>query len=205
MPTTRTRCRACKSYFQSERSRLRWCPFCSATITRETDRLTTLLESVQDSPPEMQKEAISEMWDALTCKDLIRRGKECGWRGNGQRYIPKDALRMKTCIEGWVITAHCHFMRHIFWNRFLPSYRFWPRPETEREVSLTQWEAEQPDWKEVAFVRKLKGGEKVIRASSGTIKDYSQRLPEGNLKRGFRRLYRSRSQSSRRRPFGVIR
>jgi hypothetical protein len=36
-------------------------------------------------------------------------------------------------LPGWVEAMHCHFMRHVFWNSFPYTRRFFPQRFTEQE------------------------------------------------------------------------
>ena len=104
----RHRCQACRQPFFSKRGRDRFCDSCRRIIATRTDELETIAKNAG-------QRAVLE---ALECSD-------CGWVGfNSNRATPQNSPVLLEYLPAWAAKAHCHFMHHVFFNRFRPCRRF---------------------------------------------------------------------------------
>ncbi len=126
-------CRACKEVFRSERQRDRYCRSCRAIIDRKGAELTNQLKSTLNLSAEEQRKALESIEEKLTCDYRISPTAKCGWHSNAGRYIPTDTELILKRLPAWVARDHCHYMRHVFWNRFPYSPRFFPHFSSDSE------------------------------------------------------------------------
>lgn len=120
-------CKACRDVFRSKKPRDRYCRSCRAIIDNTTAELIDALKSVLSLSPEAQRKALQVVEERLTCTYPVTPTAHCGWYANTGRHAPyHDARRILERLPAWVARAHCHFMRHVFWNRFSYSPRFFP-------------------------------------------------------------------------------
>lgn len=57
----------------------------------------------------------------------------CGWRANQGRIEPQSNVLVIEYLPRWVEKAHCHHMRHVHWNRFPYSKKFFPFVASKEE------------------------------------------------------------------------
>jgi hypothetical protein len=109
----------------------------------------------------------------------------CLWEGNEGRLHPKTIEGIREYLLGWIVAAHCHWMHHIFWNRFPRSLRFareehWDRQqESERAMQfLKEYVKKHPPVIEVVCVAQVEvpieqdGGIKTVEGPLNSARAY---------------------------------
>ena len=99
----RNHCRACRDPFFSTKGRDAYCDSCRRIIGTRTKELQEKLWG----------DGTRAVLEALECSD-------CRWEG----FNRNRALRNPSeYLPNWAAKAHCHFTRHVFYNRFSLSKR----------------------------------------------------------------------------------
>ncbi len=108
-------CKACRSPFHSFQKRDSLCGSCRRIIARWIERL-------ENEVCGMEIEAAKQrVFSDLACQDCSHHR----WSGRKTDAPTMEVLLQK--LPKWVELAHCHFMRHVFFNRFPYSRQFFPR------------------------------------------------------------------------------
>lgn len=110
-------CKACRSFFRSNRARDPYCPSCRSIMDEARERLEAILSAAIDATEEKQRQARFQVEEELKCP-------VCGWIQNEGRIVPENLRLALGYLPGWIRRAHCHFFRHAFWNRFPYNRRF---------------------------------------------------------------------------------
>jgi hypothetical protein len=126
-------CRACRGFFRSKTQREQYCPSCRGIIDISVKDLTAILQSAAKGSIEQSRSAITAVHKALACTFPTGPVTRCGWRANQGRSEPQNIAMVIEYLRSWVARAHCHHMRHIFWNRFPYSKRFFPCVASQEE------------------------------------------------------------------------
>lgn len=100
--------------FRSENARDAYCQSCLSNISNTVYELEAIRGRSLANEITKRK-AYAEIEQKLTCPI-------CGWSGNEGRSVPKDPEDAD--LKSWATQDHCHYMRHVFWNRFGYSPRF---------------------------------------------------------------------------------
>jgi hypothetical protein len=130
-------CKACRDGFRSKKQRDPYCRSCRGIIDVKVKELTGVLRSALNRPAEDQDKARIVLEQELTCTFPISSRMNCEWRANQGRNETESISLLIDYLPGWITKAHCHHMKHVFWNRFPHSRRFFPRlksPEQEKEL-----------------------------------------------------------------------
>jgi hypothetical protein len=130
-------CKACRDGFHSKKQRDPYCRSCLGIIDLKVKELIGVLRSALNGSVEDQMKARNRITEELICTFPISSKMNCDWIANAGRNEPKDISLLVGYIPGWIAKAHCHHMKHVFWNRFPYSRRFFPRltsPEQEKEL-----------------------------------------------------------------------
>lgn len=117
-------CRACRDLFYSHQARESLCGSCRLIVE---DRVKALEAIVTGSSDVAQ--AFARVKAELKCSD-------CQQRWPGRKRPPKTIEQLRAALPAWALADHCHFMRHVFFNRFPYSKRFFPPlpPKQAREI-----------------------------------------------------------------------
>lgn len=121
-------CKACKSFFRSNKERDPYCGSCRSTMGAKRKQLELIIRSAFDAPEREQMQARQRVEEEVACHE-----PSCGWQGNQGRDEPPDLGCLLDRLHAWVTAAHLHSMRHSFWNRFPYSPRFTPNLTPEEK------------------------------------------------------------------------
>jgi hypothetical protein len=126
-------CQACRGFFRSKTQRDQYCPSCRGIIDGCVQELTLILQSAAKGTANQSRSAIATVQKALACTFPTGPITRCGWRANQGRSEPQNIVMVIEYLRRWVEKAHCHHMRHVFWNRFPYSKKFFPFVESQEE------------------------------------------------------------------------
>ena len=143
-------CRACRGFFRSKTQREQYCPSCRGIIDSTVKDLTATLQSAAKGTAEQSRSAIAAVHKALACTFPTGPLTRCGWQANQGRSEPKNIVLVIEYLRRWAEKAHCHHMRHVFWNRFPYSKKFFPFVESQEKK-----EEEYRDYYDSKWKRKL--------------------------------------------------
>lgn len=121
-------CKACKTFFCSTKQRDQYCLSCRIIIEGIAMRLAAKIAAVSSGI-----DALSLIDEELVCTYPVSSKLNCEWKRNEKRMVPKGLHQLSDYIPGWAEKAHCHHMRHIFFNRFPYSKRFFPALKSKEE------------------------------------------------------------------------
>lgn len=110
------RCKACRDEFRTDKKGEHYCRSCRGIITQKQNELEAIVRSVPD--PSAALRAIE--------RELRCPYRHCQWAANDGRHKPNNTKHLLAYLPEWIAKAHGHFMRHVFWNRFPFSKRFFP-------------------------------------------------------------------------------
>jgi hypothetical protein len=124
-------CQACRDMFRSKTQRVQYCPSCLGIIDHTAKELTAILHSASQGSFDQARLARAAVEEALTCTFPTGPKPHCGWQ------VPMKSdgslsLMIKS-VARWAAKAHCHHMRHVYWNRFPYSKKFFPYVASRKE------------------------------------------------------------------------
>ena len=128
-------CRACRSRFGSKKYYDAFCGSCRNTMAGTQKQLEFILNAHSNGGD--VQDLLGKITGILGCPC-------CLWEGNEGRLQPMTIEGIREYLPGWIVAAHCHWMHHIFWNRFPRSLRFarkehWDRQqESERAMQFVK-------------------------------------------------------------------
>jgi hypothetical protein len=124
-------CKACRGFFRSKTQREQYCPSCRGIIDLTAKELTAILHSAFQGSFDQARLAKAAVEEGLTCTFPTGPRTHCGWQ------VPmKSAAGLSLMIKSvarWATKAHCHHMRHVYWNRFPYSKKFFPYVASRKE------------------------------------------------------------------------
>ena len=126
-------CRACRGFFRSKTQREQYCPSCRGIIDGTVKDLTAILQSGAKGSKEQSRVAIVGVQKQLACTYRTGKITRCGWWANQGRSEPQSIATVIEYLPRWAEKAHCHRMRHVYWNRFPYSKKFFPFLESKEE------------------------------------------------------------------------
>jgi hypothetical protein len=136
-------CKACKGFFRSKVMREQYCPSCRGIIDHTAKQLTDMLQAASQGSFDLARSALAAIEEALTCTFPTGPRTHCGWHVPiGSQ--PSHSLIIRS-LPRWVAKAHCHHLRHVYFNRFPYSKKFFPYVESEAEKKA--WYREYYDTK----------------------------------------------------------
>jgi hypothetical protein len=109
--------------------------------------LANLLKSALLLTAAEQRQALDVVEQRLTCTYPVTPTSHCGWQANAGRHAPSNARIVLQYLPAWVARAHCHHMRHVFWNRFPYSPRFFPQIPSDSEKEELYRDYYDPKWR----------------------------------------------------------
>jgi len=132
-------CRACHAPFRSKKARGRYCQSCRSIMEDHLQKWTLTITAANNAPEETKRAVLEELEQFLQCSYPIKGGTKCGWMGNGIWDLTGGRWVLLH-LPQWIESMHCHHMRHVFWNRFCYSPRFFPQniPDQEKEESYRE-------------------------------------------------------------------
>jgi hypothetical protein len=143
-------CQACKSPFRSKKQRDQFCASCRLILEDHLAKCRRFIVPVLNAPSEQQRTARENLENYLTCRFPIKDGNGCGWTANKGRSEPSDLRLVLESLPDWVKAMYRHFIRHVFWNRFPYSRRFFPQNVSEEaREELREWAYSQATQKEM--------------------------------------------------------
>src|SRR5207248_907043 len=107
------------------------CESCRRIMKAHLDEQRSLLLAVRNGSA--QREALGQLEEFLMCKEPWTDGRRCGWTANQNRKQPREISEVLEKLPDWIKSAHHHFMRHVSFNRFPHSPRFFPRNLSRQE------------------------------------------------------------------------
>ena len=136
-------CKACRDFFRSKTKRVQYCPSCRGIIDTTVTQLNKMLESAAPGSVDQRRSAIAAVEEALTCIFPTGPKTHCGWQ------VSMETLSLSAMIQSlprWIGKAHCHHMRHVYWNRFPYSKRFFPYVTSRKEKEELYRHYYNPKW-----------------------------------------------------------
>ena len=133
-------CKACRCFFRSKVLREQYCPSCRGIIDDTVKHLTEKYQAASQKGFDEARLALAAIEDALTCTFPTGPRTHCGWQvPMGDQ--PSHSLIIRS-LPRWVAKAHRHHMRHVHWNRFPYSKKFFPYVESQanREYYDAKWQ-----------------------------------------------------------------
>jgi hypothetical protein len=118
-------CKACKSRFRSKKYYDAYCPSCTWIMEEQKRELERILDGFTHATADSGRLALEKVLDVLRCPT-------CEWEGNAGRYQPKSLESLRDCLNDWIESAHLHWMRHNFWNRFSTKAKSLKRADWEK-------------------------------------------------------------------------
>ena len=126
-------CHACRDFFRSKTQREQYCPSCRGIIDGTVKDLTARLQSAAKGTKQESSTAIAAVQQELACTFPTGPRTRCGWRANRGRSEPQSIVMVMEYLPHWAEKAHCHHLRHVYWNRFPYSKKFFPYVESKEE------------------------------------------------------------------------